>query len=115
MRQDFTIAADRHYSLETTLTEPDGTTKLNLTGCTLSWGMSKAPGQEVLITKTSAAPSEIVITSAADGEATIFIVPGDTEDFGGAPYEHEMKLVDGDSAESTVFRGLITITKSVIT
>lgn len=114
VRQDFTVDAGRDYGLTVIITETDDETPLNLTDYDLAWAVSKAPGQIALISKTSADSAEIEITSAADGEATIYLVPGDTEDFGGLTCEHELVVTDASGAESTVLRGLVTITKSLI-
>ncbi len=114
VRQDITIDAGRNYGLTVVLTEDDEVTPLNLSGCVIVWAASRAAGQVALISKSSANAAEIDITSEADGEATIFLIPTDTEDFGGLTCEHEMVVTDASGDESTVLRGLVTITKSVI-
>jgi hypothetical protein len=113
-RQDFTIFAGRDYELPVTITEDDGVTPIDLTGCSLAWVVSRAPGQAALVTKTTASVLEIDITSDVDGEATIFLGQTDTEDYGGLTCEHEMVLTDVATDESTVMHGLITIQKSLI-
>jgi hypothetical protein len=114
VRQDFTVDAGRDYGVTVAITEDDNETALDLTDCDLAWAVSRAPGQTALISKTSADADEIEITSAAEGEATIYLVPADTEDFGGLTCEHELVVTDAAGAESTVLRGLITINKSLI-
>lgn len=113
-RQDFTIDAGRNYGLTVVLTEDDEVTPLNLFGCTIVWAASRAAGQTALISKSSDDAAEIDITAEADGEATIFLLPEDTEDFGGLTCEHEMVVTDAFGDESTVMRGLVTIHKSLI-
>jgi len=114
VRQDFTIEAGRDFALTVALTGTDGTTRLDLTGCTLAWAVSRAAGLTPLISKSSDDATEIEVTSAADGEAIIHLVPEDTLDLGGLTCHHEMAVMDASDEEATVFRGLVTIRKSVI-
>ena len=113
-RQDFTIDAGRDWGLVVVITEDDGETPLDLSECTLAWAASRAAGQPALISKTSDDADEILITSEEDGEATIFLIPADTEDLGGVTCEHELVVTDAASAESTVLRGFVTIAKSLV-
>lgn len=113
-RQDFSVFAGRDYELPVAITEDDGITPLDLTNCDLAWVISRAPGQAALVTKTTAAVLEIAVTSAVNGQATIYLVQTDTEDFGGLTCEHELVVTDAGGDDSTVLRGLITIQKSLI-
>jgi hypothetical protein len=109
-RQDFTIDAGRDYQLFVALYENDNTTPLNLLDTTLEWIVSKQ-GILVLVNKNSTDPEEIDITSIGEGLATIYVHAIDTEDIGATTLEHELIVTDAGGAESTVLRGLVTISK----
>lgn len=113
-RQDFTIDAGRDWELTVALTEEDGTTPLDLTDCSLAWAASKASGQTALIAKSTSDSSQIHITDIAGGLAVIFVLQTDTETLGGLTCEHELVVTDAAERESTMLRGLITITKTLI-
>lgn len=44
----------------------------------------------------------------------MFIVPADTAALGGTLYKYEVEVIDGSGAESTVLRGKVTITPSIL-
>lgn len=80
-----------------------------LTGATLKWVM-KQRGKTVATKETG---NGISIVDADKGRVAIKLLPEDTHNISG-DCQHELKLVDADSMESTVTVGTISITASLI-
>jgi hypothetical protein len=114
LRQDFTIDAGRDYGVLVNLTEADQQTPLNLLGCELQWTVTQMTGTAALVTKTSTIPTEIEVTSVADGLLVIHIDQADTDELGELTCEHELIVTDSGGAEATVMQGLLTIMRSLV-
>jgi hypothetical protein len=113
-RQNFELLAGRDYELPVTLTEADGTTPIDLTGCTIKWEASPGPGVVSVLVKSSLDPLEIEITDPIMGEATIFVRSADTFSLGGNIYFHELMVIDPVLDQATLLQGFLSIGVSLI-
>ena len=111
-RQDFSIDAECDYAVPVVITDNDDVTPLNLAGCSLAWSAAVAAGQAAVISKSSSVPGEIDITSAVDGEATIFFVADDTDGLGDRVYVHKLVVTDTATLVARVIRGFLMIVKT---
>lgn len=84
---------------------------LNITGCTLRFTAKRDksdPDLEAVISKVSTDSSEIEITDALNGEATIHLVPGDTAALTQVTtLYYDVQVTDGTGRVSTVVSGRI--------
>jgi hypothetical protein len=77
----------------------------DLTGCTFKWGLHPRNGENIL-EKTSTSGISIV-----DGKVQIKVDPLDTELLSGT-YYHECEMTDTLGNVSTIFTGLVSVSKS---
>jgi len=92
------------------LYQPDGTSHLDITGCTFKWKAARNPGDAELLEKSGA--DAVITGSPALGKVTVSISEDDTDDFSGW-YFHELFLIDADSNTSVVAEGQMTVRPAV--
>ncbi|MDR7237106.1 hypothetical protein J2Y02_001717 [Neobacillus drentensis] len=103
--QNFSMYAGDSKSIIIPVTKDDGS-PLNLTGAAVKWGVRK---RESSTTNDILKESPAITVSGS--EITISLAPVDTETLTGS-YYHECELTDQQGNVSTLFVGLVTITKS---
>lgn len=111
-RQDRVVYEGGDYSILLTILEADGVTPLDLSGCSIAWEVSSGPGQEPIIAKSSDDAAEILVTSEAEGAATVFVDATDLEGYGNRTYNEKVVVTDAAGDSALVMRGLFTIVKT---
>lgn len=114
--QDIGGDADPYFagdSLEITIDvdEPDGSVK-DLTGASVAWGVARDPGDGTVLTGATTGVS-VSITDAANGEVTVTVDAGVTDDLAGA-YVHELEVTDVASDQDTVMRGAFKVDRDIV-
>lgn len=105
---DFEVTAGDSKTIE--LTIMDGNVPMNLTGCTIQWGLGKTPHEATDILKSTA--SGIDIINAVTGRCNVRLDPIDTKDLKGEYYYETKVTLAG--VVSTVRTGPCTILPALI-
>lgn len=81
----------------------------NLTGATIHWQMSRTIGGAALISKSSAAPSEIQLVAPENGRVRVFVSAADWAGIAPGTYKHEAQVTDSEGRKSTVGQGTMRV------
>jgi hypothetical protein len=103
--QNARVIQGKAQSLDFTLTDTDGTTPLHLTGSTLTWRMSRNPGEAALVEKTGIAGDDT-------GATAVDLAAVDLADKSGY-YCHSLSSIDGDSNEIVLAEGTLQVFPAV--
>mgnify|MGYP000892708861 FL=1 len=111
--QDFKMTAGDTRVLRIAVTDTDGE-QVDLAGATARWWMarsSRSTGASVLVQKSTSGGVSI---DEQTGIVTVTISPADTEGLSAGLYYHELEIVDGNGAVSTVTTGKVTMRDALI-
>jgi hypothetical protein len=104
--QDGRYVAGDSVTIEDTVYQSSAkSTRKDISGATITFGLSRYEGSPPLVEKTTS--DGVTITDGPDGELAVDIDPTDTEDLGsphGEEYHFEIEVDDGTD-ESTVTTG----------
>jgi hypothetical protein len=116
------LVAGDDRTLRFTATEADGTTALDLTGCSLKWELFAwasgpkygVPEATAIVTKTTGGGG-ITVTDPAGGILEVNVLAADTgslvpTDQGNAMHWHELQMTDTDGKILTVASGHFLVT-----
>ncbi len=98
-----------------TVTEADGSTPVDLAGCSAKWRASRklSGGFSATPAISKAIGTGITVTDADAGELQVALAPADTAGLSGR-YYHELEITDGLGNVSTVATGTLAIVKDLI-
>ena len=86
---------------------------LDLTDCTLTWGLGAANSSPATLLKSSTVSTEIQILDAITGQVVVHLDPPDTEVLSGT-WRHELQIDDAYGSRETIMTGFVTIHKASI-
>jgi hypothetical protein len=98
-------------TLELTILDQDGVA-INITNYGIKLTVWDPLTKEILITKTSAIPSEIQKVTPASGRADVYIASSDTVDMKGA-YEFDVQLTSAGGAVQTVDKDIFVVKEDI--
>lgn len=102
------IAAGDAASLAAVCMRGDGVTPVDLTTATLIFTVALLGTTTPIFTKTT--PTQIVLTDAVNGKATVQILPADTRALVG-PYAFDLVLLEANGNRSTLVSGSFTVSE----
>jgi len=113
--QDFGVYEGNHATINVSLFDDSGE-PLDIAGASITWVYGKA-GSAPIVSKSSAAPSEIEVISAPEGRVAVYLLPTDTTLAAGnnakSTFRHELTLTDAAGKVETLLSGNITIIRTV--
>lgn len=89
-----------------TITQPDGVTPYDLTGCTMLFYVRRSTYYSPLILTVTTT----VFSDPTGGVGSFTFVPADTASMDDNPYFFEMKLIDTAAKTTTLMTGELSIT-----
>lgn len=89
-------------------------TALDLTGCTLRWGLAPVGSTTPSLTKSSSSALEISVTSTSGGLATVFLTAANTASLSAGAYTHEVELTDASGSKETLTQGRVTVNATIL-
>lgn len=95
------------------VTVTSGGSPVDLTGYSIAFTVRPDEDADAVITKSSADPTEINITDAANGRLEIYLQPADTENLQLRSYDYDVEITSPTGVVSTVVVGTLTILKDI--
>ena len=108
--QDFKMTAGDTRVIKIAVTTTSGAA-VDLSGATARWRLARSVRGSALVQKSTASGISI---DEPTGIVTVTIAAADTEGFKPGLYYHELEIVDGGGAVSTVTTGKVTMTGALI-
>lgn len=107
--QNVGVYAGDSFELIIDVTE-DGSAK-DLSGASVEWALAERPGTAELLDQSDSGV-DASITDAGNGEVTVTVDAGTTDDLVGT-LNHELRVTDSSGRKSVVTRGTVTILSRV--